>query len=96
MYTQKQISSLSDWSPSNKTTSNLLDKVLKEPRSLLFFVGSIVKSTCNVENKYLQSQFILILKVPYQDDVASFKKIKVMVAPPEIKEFVFNGELDDQ
>ena len=48
--TQKQRSSLSEWSAANETTSNLLDRILKEPRSLLFFVGAIVEFTGNVDN----------------------------------------------
>ena len=94
--TQKPRSSLSEWSPANESTSNSLDKILKEPSSLLFFVGAIVEFTCNVNNKYSQSQLGLILQLPSQDDVDSFKNIQVMVAPPEIKEFVFNGELNHQ
>ena len=49
--TQKQRSSLSEWSAANETTSNSLDRILKEPRSLLFFVGAIVEFTCNVDKK---------------------------------------------
>ena len=94
--TQKQRSSLSEWSAANETTSNSLDRILKEPRSLLFFVGAIVEFTCNEHNKFSQSQIGLILQLPSQDDVDNFKNIIVMVAPPEIKEFVFNGELDER
>ena len=48
--TQKPRSSLSEWSPAKKT-ANLLDNILKEPSSLLFFVNAIVKFTCNVDKK---------------------------------------------
>ena len=60
-----------------------LDKELKEPSELVFFVGGIYECTINDHNgQYCQSQLAFMLELPTQDIVDSFDSILLWIAPP--------------
>ena len=94
--TQNRVSSLSDWIPATQNTRLKLDKVLKEPRYLLFFVGALFEFTHNKEGSFSQSQLGLMIKLPNAQDTAQFKKIQLFVAPPGLKTFIFEGMVDQE
>lgn len=58
-----------------------LDKDSKESRSLAFFSGALFEATRNVHGKYLNSQTLLMLDVPTQEQVDSKQPIKLYVMP---------------
>ena len=93
---QNRVSSLSEWVIARENTRLKLDKVLKEPRYLLFFVGALYEFTFNEENVFSQSQLGLLIKLPDPEDVREFRKIEIMVAPPGLKTFIFNNITDEE
>ena len=93
---QNRVSSLSEWVIARENTRLKLDKVLKEPRHLLFFVGTLYEFTFNEENVFLQLQLGLLIKLPDQEDVREFRKIEIMVASPGLKTFIFNTITDKE
>ena len=60
----------------------------------MFFVGALFEFTQNEIGKFSQSQLCLLLELPRIEDVSVFRKIKVLVAPPGVKEFYYTGEKD--
>ena len=80
-----------EWQVANELTSNALDHICKEPKTLLFFRGGIYQFTFNDDGNFTQSQLGLLLEVPDQNCLDHFRKIPIMVAPPGVKVFEFDG-----
>ena len=60
-----------------------LDKELKEPAELVFFVGGIYECTINDPNgRFCQSQLAFMLDLPSQDTVNHFDAIPLWITPP--------------
>jgi hypothetical protein len=53
---------------------------------LLVYCGDIYETTYNDNNKLNQSQIGLLFDVPSQDDLDRSREIKILVAPPGIKD----------
>ena len=86
---QLSYNSHEEWQTASDGTRAFLDHILKEPRVLLFFIGGKYTFTYNEEGKFSQSQLGLLLEMPEFDDVKNFRKIPMLVAPPGIKDFIF-------
>eukprot|EP00957_Ditylum_brightwellii_P011163 845578-Ditylum_brightwellii.AAC.1 len=67
--------------------------VLKEKR--LAHMG-VYECTFNDEGNHNHSQMALLYNLPLREDVRNWKKIKVLVAPPEAKNIPLNEELQKQ
>ena len=85
-----------EWQDANELTSNSLDHKCKEPRNLLFFIGAVYQFTYNDDGNCTQSQLGLLLDLPSQMDIANFRKIPIMVAPPGVKVVEFDGNKSRQ
>ena len=81
-----------EWSRANDVTSATLDQKLKEPTQILFFRGAMYECTYNEDGKFSQSQLAILFDLPSQDDLNNWRKIKVLVAPPGLKDFVFDHD----
>ena len=63
---------------------------MKEPRSLIFFPGVKYKITYNKEGKFNQSLLALLIDVPAYADLDLWSKIKILIAPPGIKDIDYD------
>ena len=93
--TQKRITSQSEWINASNYTQKILNKKVKEQPLILFFVGALFEFTQNEVGKFSQSQLCLLLELPTNEDIQEFCRIKVMVAPPGLKEFFYEGITDN-
>ena len=91
---EKQANCREDWLNASESTSNALDQRCKELRSVLFFRGAIYECTYNKPNKFSQSQLALLYDLPTQEDLDQFRPIKVLIAPPGVKNFEFDEDKD--
>ena len=67
---------------------------MKESRRIIFFVGAVYQFTYNDErSRFNQSQLGLLITLPNQSDLDSFKKIPILVAPPGLKDFTYDETL---
>ena len=71
--------------------SNSLDHKCKEPINLLFCIGAVYHLTYNEDGNFTQSQLGLLLYLHSRVDIANFRKIKIMVAPPVLKFVEFDS-----
>lgn len=81
-----------EWCTASIHTSNQLEQLVKEPNLVLFFRGAKYEFTYNDEGKFSQSQMVLLYDLPSQNDLDTWKKIKVLAAPPGIKDIEFNED----
>lgn len=58
----------------------LLDQKVREPRRLLFYKGAVFEATVNTET-YSQSQLMVMIDVPSEDDIVNRVPIKLWAAP---------------
>ena len=79
-----------EWQLASESTRLILDKKLKEPRELLFFIGAFYEFTYNDDGKFSQSQIGLLMNLPDQETVNNFRKIPIYVAPPGIKDMEYD------
>ena len=79
-----------EWSPATESTTNALEKKLKEPNTLLFFKGAKYEFTYNEEGKFSQSQTAILYDLPSQEYLDSWRNIKVLAAPPGMKDIQLN------
>ena len=82
-----------DWRPASESTTLQLDQKVKEPKTLLFFKGAIFEMTFNVENKFSNTQKGILFDLPNEDDLANWRKIKILKSPIGLKEVVFDPNL---
>ena len=81
-----------EWNRASVSTTNQMEQATKEPNLLLFFRGAKYEFTYNQEGKFSQSQMALLYDLPDQTDLNGWKKIKVLAAPPGIKDIEFDEE----
>ena len=60
-----------------------LNHDLREPEKLLFYEGAQFEATINGDG-YSQSQLLMMLKVPTQNQVDIFSNLELMAAPPNV------------
>ena len=83
-----------EWSRVRMSIAENLNKKLKEPKRLLFFVGAIFECTFNDANsQFTQSQMALLFELPSKETLDRWEKMKVLVAPPGMKEINFDENL---
>ena len=87
---QSPVNSLMDWRPASEMVRKGLDKMTKEPRSLIFFVGAVYEFTFNEKGKFSQSQIGVMLEMPDFQSNESFPWIYLYVAPSFVKDYVYN------
>ena len=76
-----------EWHRASECISKQLDQKLKEPTLLLFFSpGAKYEITYNKEYEFSQSQLAQSIEIPSQNDLDSWRKIKVLIAPPGIRD----------
>ena len=68
------------------STTNQPKQATKEPNIILFFCGTKFEFTYNKEGKFSQSQMALLCDPPPQNEINRWRKIKVLAAPPLIKD----------
>ena len=91
---QKARYSQMEWTKAEEHTACQLDKKLKEPRSILFFRGAIFECTFNdIQGYFTQSQIAVLFELPTMEVLERWKKVKVLVAPPGLKEIYFDETL---
>lgn len=59
----------------------------------MFFRGGQYEFTYNKENSFSQSQMAILYDMPSTEDVHIFKKIKILCAPPGIKDICINVDI---
>ena len=65
----------SGWTDASETTSSYLDRKMKDSRTIIFFVGAIYQFTYNNDqSRFNQSQLGLLISLPSQADLDSFRK----------------------
>lgn len=82
---EKRRYSNQEWRSASPTTITALESKLKEPERLLFFKGAIYQCTYNEDGVFSQSQLALLYDVPQQEDIDNFRKINILLFPPNIK-----------
>ena len=91
---QKARYTTSDWRNATSETSNKLEEKVKPPKQLLFFRGAVYECTYNhKEGIFNQSQIALLYDLPAREDVRNWKPIKVLIAPPALKDVEFDMTL---
>jgi hypothetical protein len=68
--------------PASALTSDDLDKVLKEPRTLILIAGGRYQITYNEQSKFSNSQLAILINLPDQERVDAKLPIAMLVAPP--------------
>jgi predicted GIY-YIG superfamily endonuclease len=88
---EKSQYSQQEWYRASDKITSLLDKKVKEPRSLMFFSGAIFSCTFNSPGKFSQAQMALLFDLPNQDDLDTWQSINILVAPPGLKDVVYDA-----
>ena len=79
---QRSRSSNAEYGPASEQTIRYLNKHLKEPTEIIFFVGGVYECTINDNRgRYNQSQLALMVDLPSQEAVQSFDAIPLWIAP---------------
>ena len=80
------------WSKARDSIVGHLEQKVKEPKQILFFKGAIYECTFNDPNgQFTQSQMALLYELPSRATLDQWEKIKILVAPPGLKEIVYNS-----
>ena len=88
---EKSKYSQQEWYTASESTSNILNQKLKETNVLLFYKGAIYTCTFNHSNgSFSHSQMVFLFEIPTQDTLDNWQKIKVLVAPPGMKEIIYD------
>lgn len=91
---QKSRYTTSDWRPASSDTSNKLEEKIKPPNQLLFFRGAVYECTYNHKNGlFNQSQIALLYDLPEHRTIENWKPVKVLIAPPALKDVQFDMSL---
>lgn len=64
----------------DQAIKKMLDKKRREPRRLLFHPGALFEATVN-GNGYSQSQIVMMVEQPTQEDIDSWAPLPMMAAP---------------
>jgi hypothetical protein len=84
--------------PADNDIQIKLDAKVKEPRAILFFRGALFQFTYNDQMRgFTQSSLCVLFSLPSRECVEHFQRIKVLAAPPGIKDHTFdkNETLDE-
>ena len=91
--TQRTRSTHAEYSRATQQNIKCLNKELKEPTELVFFIGGVYECTINdPRDRYSQSQLAYMLDLPSQELVNNFNAIPLWIAPPGIHTVVFNHQ----
>ena len=93
---EKSQFSQQEWHPATEKSRNALDQKVKEPRSLLFFRGAVFTCTFNKKGQFSQAQMALLYDLPTQKDIDNWRPINILLAPPGLKEVIFNEDKSKQ
>ena len=95
---QNQKYSHQEWMPATNDIKIKLDAKVKEPRAIIFFRGALFEFTYNDQVRgFTQSSLCVLFSLPSRESVDQFQRIKVLAAPPGIKDHTFdqNKTLDE-
>ena len=84
---EKKRDPVGEWLPASDQTSLLLHKNMKELWCFIFYKGVLYEVTYNDGDNFSQSQLCLMFDVPSKADIDQEKPVKVLVAPPGVKDF---------
>ena len=87
---EKSRYSHSEWYQATQSSIDQIENHVKEPTELLFFQGGHYEFTFNKEDCFSQSQLAILYDMPAREDVDLFKPVKILCAPPGIKDFTFD------
>ena len=91
--TQRTRSTHAEFYAASEQSIKSLNKDLKEPTELVFFVGGVYECTINDQRgRYSQSQLAYMLDLPSQDSVDQFNAIPLWIAPPGTHNVLFNHQ----
>ena len=89
---EKSQFSQQEWYQASERSMSALDQKVKEPRSLLFFRGAVFVCTFNKKGFFSQAQMALLFDLPNQEDLDNWRPINVLLAPPGLKEIIFDEQ----
>ena len=93
---QRPVSSRRDLQRTNDKQIKLaLDKKKREPKRLLFYRGAIFEATVNGDG-YSQSQILMMLNMPSQEQMNAWSEIKMMAAPPNFMPTLITDEIPNR
>ena len=82
-----------EWYRAYEKSTIALNQKMKEPQSLSFFRGAVYVCTFNhPDSLFSQRQMCLLFDLPGQSCLDSWQGIHVLVAPPGLKETVFDRD----
>ena len=84
---QKSSRSVAEYGPASESTIKALSNKLKEPRRLVLYENALYECTMNDDrgHAYKQSNYVLLVDLPSESQVASFTPLKVWRAPSGLK-----------
>ena len=85
-----------EWIPARDKTVAALEQKVKEPKELLFFRGAVFEITFNSEGKFSNTQLALLYELPLRQDLADWKRIKVLKAPDGCKSIEYHPDTPKQ
>lgn len=65
---------------------------MNEPETLLLFKGAVYECTYNEDGHFSTSQICMLFDLPSQDVLLNFRKIEVLVAPPDVQDVEYNTD----
>ena len=69
---------------------------MKEPSVILFCRGAVCDLTYNNEGIFSAFQMCLLFDLPSQDNLDTFRKIKLLAAPPGLYDIEFDDDLSKE
>ena len=81
-----------EWQNASPTTTTKLDKLVKEPKNLIFFKGATFEFTFNKPGQFQHSQICVLTELPNQETIQNFQPIEVVAAPPGVQEVHYNPD----
>lgn len=89
--TQRTRSTHAEFYRATEQSIKSLNKDLKEPTKLIFFIGGVYECTMNDQRgRYSQSQLAYMLDLPSQESINQFNEIPLWIVPPGIHTVLFN------
>jgi hypothetical protein len=64
--------------------------------NIAFFRGAKYEFTFNEEGKFSNAQMAILFELPSQQSIDEWRKIKVLAAPPGIKDIDFDEDADKE
>lgn len=79
-----------DWCDASNSVSWKLNRKVKEPEEFTFYKKAMVQVTFNKPGRWSQSQLGVILELPSHEQLDQWKPVKIMLAPPGVKNISSN------